>query len=360
MFIDRDVTACRSILNGFLSWFLCAPPPTYMRRGGPRVNIPLPVPVMITYDEEKHWYSERRLPNPNVPGYQPEEEGEEEFVQEQGNMEDADNPMDQEQVPPIVPPIIPPAAMEIVQPANLQDNQDMRAALAQIAATTALTASVDLLQKQTAVIATTLVNLTTAVTSVATGIATLVAAQSRPPPSVSASVSSIVQPVASSELEIMEMVTTEQTSAPSTVTKQVTTGPIQTTTVTTTGPISSTTTTTTRRKSAVSVPTSVPSSFGTGMNQASGPSLTAHLVSAESTLAAPLSSTNGGPASEPSPASSLTGETQGLVQSKEEKKETESNTQNQTTQDIGNPPDQNSLLSSTNTATESPPFPLNH
>ena len=389
MFVDRDVTAARSMQDGLLSWLRCAPPPTHMRRGGPKLP-DRPDPLYLHYNEEVHWYKERRLPVPNQnPFQQEEEEEEEEQGIPQGNMGNNDAPevpdptsapvvVDQSAMAVVpVPTVAPPSmnssgsfdlllkvademsksdaqsAMIVDPPVTIaQDNASMRAALAQVAATAALNVAVDVLRQQTAVIATKLDNLTTAVNTVATGIASLSAAHSLTLPPLSAP--SSVLGLTPDNMELVEMTTNEVSTKGTTSTTTVTTGPTTTTTVTTTGPTSTTTTTTTtRRKSAVIVPTSVSSSLGAGSEQASDPNghISSQPISVENAKQPLSSSLMGGLTSGTSPASSLIGETQRLVQSSGEGEEkTESNTQEQNTQRFGESTDPNGLSSSSGTA----------
>jgi len=363
--------------SGFLSWLRCAPPPTHMRRSGQRVKAPpLPPPVYLHYDEEKHWYSERRLPNPYVPVYQPhdeedEEEGKEDGGIPQGNMGDTDAP-----VFPVVNPANP--VVDPVPPvANPMDNAEMRTALAQIAANTA---SMIASQAATSAALVNAVNTLSSnvsssnavlATAVYTGLASvnstlnqflisvnpkalpsLAASQSLPTVNVSTSTGSppiIAYDDTDDDMHVINTQTSQTTStvvtttAPTTLTSVsamdptmtiiTTTGPVSTTTVTTTGP-TSTTTTTTRRKSAVNVPTNLSTtSLGAGINQTSDPGNYPQLLSVENAEQLEPPAPTGGSASGKPSESSIKGETQGLTQlSKEEEKKksvTESNTQNQ-------------------------------
>jgi hypothetical protein len=341
MFVDRDVTAARSMQDGLLSWLRCAPPPTHMRRGGPK-RPDRPEPLYLHYDEEVHWYKERRLPVPNQNPFQQEEEEEEE--EEEGiPLVDIDVPEFPDPKAAPAPAVVDPSAMAVDAVPTVAPP------------TVSSSSSFDLLLKVADDKAKSAAQSSSSTTNTSSTV---------PPPIAAKDVSYI------EEVDIVEMQTAQTTStvvtttAPTTLSTVTTlepmftittvTGPTTTTVVTTTGPTSTTTTTTTRRKSAVIVPTNVTTSVGAGSEQTSNPNEhdSSHLISVENAKQPLSSSSTGGPTSETSQASSLIGETQRQVQSSGESKEkkTESNTQNQNTQIIGGSPDPSSLSSSSSTA----------
>ena len=318
-FIDRDVIACHSIQNGYLCWLRCEPPPSHMSRGGPRKNIPLPQPVSITYDEEKHWYSERRLPNPYAPDPEAtnaEEAAEEEFEQEQNRGRD----MEEEPIVEVVELVIPPAAMEVDPalptvpiPIRIPSINTVVLATKLDALTAAVTTSSALLGSKiddlNTGLSTKLDTLNTSMASIATDINSISAYFIRPTSTATSTTTAHQR-----QDDMVDVVTTETSSGPTAVTVQVTIGGITTTTVTTSAPTTSSTTITTRRKSVASVPVNV-SSKGDGISQqAIGPSLNTHPVSAESTEQTSSSNLPGGPAFMAPQASSQSGNNQGQVQ----------------------------------------------
>jgi hypothetical protein len=338
-FIDRDVIACHSIQNGFLCWLRCEPPPSHMSRGGSRKNIPLPQPVSITYEEEKHWYSERRLPNPYAPNPEAtnaEEAAEEEFEQEQDRGRD----MEEEPIVEVVELVIPPAAMEVDPalptvpiPIRIPSINTVVLATKLDALKAAVTTSSALLGNKIDELTTGLTSkldtLNTSMASIATGINIISANISKPTSSLTSTMTNKQQDV----LDMVDEVTTTATSSGSVVTVQVTIGGITTTTVTPSAPTSSsTTTTTTRRKSAAILPVNV-SSIGDGTSQqAIDPSLKTHHLSAGST-AASTSILNGGPALMAPQANVQSGNIQRQVQEEKRTEETlESNQGKQGTQ----------------------------
>jgi len=377
MFVDRDVTAARSIHDGLLAWLRCAPPPTHMRRGGQNGKAPpLPEPAYLHYNEEKHWYTERRLP---LPKEAPQPEEEEEKEEEEGLFPVVDNTDEPEiPVPEPEPVKLDLASMSVDQVplTSPQDNSNMRAALAQVAANTALlikiqesssAAMVDAINTLGSTVSSSTSNIVTAINTGLTSInATLhqllgtvlpsatssqAASQSQPSVAVNTKTSTISTPMTVGlndnedvDMHIVQSQTTQvvssvvTTTEPSTITSvsavdptmttTTTTGPVSTTTVTTTGPTSTTTTTTIRRRSAVSVPTYVSNTIlGTGIQEQASVPMESTMngpqqVSAESTEQQSSSNLNGGPASMAPQAIRLIGNNTGQVQVVESEEKT--------------------------------------